>query len=119
MAARGDFWCITCDEVMELPLKASACPVCAGLLERRFTAPMVNTDHAKRVDAIAEPVLHAAPSGQRPPAPQVPENARTRILAPAAAIGMVQGPNRAASQSLNTSVIRFASGKGPRPIPGV
>ena len=34
---RGDFWCFSCDELMELPLKAAACPVCGGLLERRFT----------------------------------------------------------------------------------
>jgi hypothetical protein len=38
-SARADFQCIACDELMELPLKASACPVCGGLLERRFTTP--------------------------------------------------------------------------------
>jgi hypothetical protein len=39
MSARADFHCIACDELMELPLKAAACPVCGGLLERRFTTP--------------------------------------------------------------------------------
>ena len=124
MSAKADFACIACDEVMELPLKASACPVCAGLLERRFTtAPMINhgepvqqlkpsrdvTDYAKRVDAIADPVL------SRPAAPMVPKESQTRIMAPAAALGMVGGDNRLASRGLNAPLINALRGKGPSP----
>jgi hypothetical protein len=113
MSARADFACIACDEVMELPLKASGCPVCGGLLERRFTAPMVNTDFAKKVDVIADPVL------SRPAAPPVPKGAETRIMAPAQALGMVAGDNRLASRGLNAPLINALRGKGPRPIQGV
>lgn len=56
MSARADFYCISCDELMELPLKASACPVCGGLLERRFTtAPAV----MRVIDQGIEPVRAA------------------------------------------------------------
>lgn len=116
---RGDFQCIGCGELYELPLGAAACPdtACGGLLERRFTPPMVNTAHARQVDRIAEPVLAGAPSGQRPPGPAIPQAQQTRSLAPAAALGMVGGESRAFSRGVVTPALGFMRGKGPRPIP--
>lgn len=61
MSARADFACIACDETMELPLKATACPVCGGLLERRFTtAPAVLRGAQQGVEAVRAPVLENA-----------------------------------------------------------
>lgn len=61
MSARADFSCIACDEVMELPLKAAACPVCGGLLERRFTtAPAVIRGAQQGVEPVRAPVLDNA-----------------------------------------------------------
>lgn len=61
MLARADFACIACDELMELPLKATACPVCGGLLERRFTtAPAVLRGAEQGADAVRAPALDNA-----------------------------------------------------------
>ena len=61
MRARADFFCMLCDELMELPLKAAACPVCGGLLERRFTtAPAVLRGAEEGAAKVAAPVLENA-----------------------------------------------------------
>lgn len=61
MSARADFACLACGEEMELPLKAVACPVCNGLLERRFTtAPAVLRGAQEGVEAVRAPVLENA-----------------------------------------------------------
>ncbi len=61
MSAKADFACVACDELMELPLKATACPVCGGLLERRFTtAPSVIRGAEQGADRVAAPVLENA-----------------------------------------------------------
>ncbi len=115
MKPRGDFLCISCNELYELPLGAAACPdtACGGLLERRFTAPMVNTDHARKVDKFVEPVF----SGSVGAPPMVGPEAQTRIVAPSQALGMVQGESRAFSRGVVTPALGFMRGKGPRPIP--
>lgn len=112
-----DWRCVACGDEHSLPINATCCPnpECGGLIERIWTPIMVNTDHAKRVDAIAEPVLSKAPAGQRPPAPAVPENARTRIVAPAAAMGMVPAASQAFSRGVVTPALGFMRGKGPVP----
>ena len=61
MSARADFACLACGEEMELPLKAAACPVCGGLLERRFTtAPAVIRGAQQGIEAVRAPVLENA-----------------------------------------------------------
>ncbi len=61
MSARADFFCMLCDELMELPLKASACPVCGGLLERRFTtAPAVLRGATEGSSSVAAATLDNA-----------------------------------------------------------
>lgn len=109
---RGDFQCISCGEVYELPLGAACCPdtACSGLLERRFTPPMITTQVNRETVKLAEATV-----AQLPPKPkfQLAENQRTVSGIPAAAaLGAVMPGGRGVSMPVLGGIM----GKNPKPI---
>lgn len=139
MSARADFFCMLCDELMELPLKAAACPVCGGLLERRFTsAPAVLRGADLQREPLAAPVLdnaasdefnaqkaaRTAPTGftstgfQAGPISQVTQSREGLKIGIPALVNALPAPAKMGSHE-NIGIFHALNRiKGPRPGPG-
>ena len=101
-----------------MPLKASACPVCAGLLERRFTtAPAVLRGAQQGAEVVTSRLVERAAADEfdalravEKPAPA--SGTQTRPLG----IGAVPQDARLGSRMFAAPVIASLRGRDPRAV---
>ena len=119
MKPRGDFQCLICQEVYELPLGAAACPdtACGGLLERRFTtAPAVLRGADQGREAVTQRLVERAAAdefnAQAPIKSPIPENHRSRAMP--ISVNAIPGDARQGSRQFSAPVIAKLMGRDPR-----
>jgi hypothetical protein len=132
----ADFLCVNCDTTTDLPVKTTACPVCAGSLTRLYNSINVATPKLahKTIEHLVAPGLQkhqdvqdsvarnaaeqkeyaaraaeaiAMQGGTIPVAPEmVAARQQGGGLRAGAALGMVNGPGREASRAVAGSLMR-------------